>query len=95
MLLTGENIYQVFVAILFLFYALTTFYSRDRVPRARRWLKIGLTGVATLGSIFYLLLGLDLIDIPILTGVRRICIRGILTVWLTLLICDELRISRL
>jgi hypothetical protein len=90
----SENIYQLFVAILFLAYAFICFQTRSKVPIYRRWIKLALAVTGIIGFIFYFLLGTDFIDLPVMAEMRRLCMRGILTVWLTLLISDEMRIRR-
>jgi hypothetical protein len=89
-----ENIYQIFVAILFAAYSYVAFRSRLKVPHYRAWIKIGLFITGIIGFVFYLMLGTDIIDFQVMANARRLCMRGLLTVWLTLLICDELRITR-
>lgn len=90
----GENIYQLFVAILFAVYTYVCIQSQGKVPSYRKWIKRGLAITGGVGFVFYVLLGTDLIDIQYFVEIRRLCMRGLLTVWLTLLICDELRIAR-
>jgi hypothetical protein len=89
-----EHIYQLFVAALFAVYGAVVLRASKQCPEHRVWIKRGLFFVSVVGFIFYLFLGIDVIDLPGFAEMRRLFMRGILTVWLTLLICDELRVTR-